>query len=285
VPTPPVIRVDLPRTRNRINHLQRYVEDNLLNQHQFICSYHDSCADSCRPGDAFRTGTMSHVGRHFDLFVDDKPLRIVVVGQESGFPKDAPEWASGVTLAARYEQVHDDSGLERHYYREGEHPGRNPHMRGTTSALRVLLGQGLGTDYAGEFVHPLKGKPFHIFDGFALVNRLLCSAGSVNSSQGRPTATMFSNCTNHFSATLKILQPTIVILQGKAVVTSTSTVLERGRTYDQFHYEAHLGSNRMIVCTFSHPSAHGDLRWGDKPTAPYLKTVVAPTLRKALRRS
>jgi hypothetical protein len=149
----------------------------------------------------------------------------------------------------------------------------------------VLLGQGLGTDYAGEFVHPLKGKPFHIFDGFALVNRLLCSAGSVNSSQGRPTATMFSNCTNHFSATLKILQPTIVILQGKAVVTSTSTVLERGRTYDQFHYEAHLGSNRMIVCTFSHPSAHGDLRWGDKPTAPYLKTVVAPTLRKALRRS
>ncbi len=282
--TPPVIRADLPRTRSRINHLQHYVADNLLTD-EFICSHHDTCVDSCRPGDVLRPGIMSHIGRHFDLFLDEKPLRIVVVGQESGFPKEAAEWASGVTIAARYQQVHDDSGLKRHYYREGEHPGRNPHMRGTTSALRVLLGQGVGTDHGGEFIHPIKGKPFHIFDGFALVNRLLCSAGPVKSSQGRPTPTMFSNCSDHFSATLTILQPTIVILQGKAVETWTSTVLERGRIYDRFHYEAHLGSHRMIVCAFSHPSAHGDLRWGDKPTAPYLKTIVAPTLRKALRRS
>ena len=93
---------------------------------------------------------------------------------------------------------------------------------------------------------------------------------------GSANADEFSNCSDHFSATLTILQPTIVILQGKAVETWTSTVLERGRIYDRFHYEAHLGSHRMIVCAFSHPSAHGDLGWGDKPTAPYLKTIVAP---------
>ena len=116
-------------------------------------------------------------------------------------------------------------------------------MRGTTSALRVLLGQGVGTDHGGEFIHPIKGKPFHIFDGFALVNRLPCSAGPVKKQPGSANANEASRAgtaVTTFSATLTILQPTIVILQGKAVEKWTSTVLERGRIYDRFHYEAHL---------------------------------------------
>ncbi|OBF05693.1 hypothetical protein A5730_16485 [Mycobacterium sp. ACS4054] len=228
---------------------------------------------------------MSHVGRHFDLFVDGKPLRIVVVGQESGFPKDAPELRARVTLGARYQQVHDLTGLDKRYYATGTHKGRNPHMRGTTSALRILMGTGEGTDYEGEVVKPNDGKPFHIFDGFALVNRLLCSAAPPGSSNGRPTATMFANCGEHFSATMKILEPTIVVIQGRAVGKWVKPILVPSRAYDDHHHEAFLGSHRMIVCTFSHPSAHGAHRWGDQPTAPYLRQVVRPTLRKALLKS
>jgi hypothetical protein len=40
-----------------------------------------------------------------------------------------------------------------------------------------------------------------------------------------------------------------------------------------------------MVCSFSHPSAHGSVRWGDKLDAPYLVDVVVPTIRKALQRS
>jgi hypothetical protein len=158
-------------------------------------------------------------------------------------------------------------------------------MRGTTSALRILMGTGVGTDYEGEVINPDDGEPFHIFDGFALVNRLLCSAAPPNSSNGRPTGTMFKNCGEHFRATMKILEPTIVVLQGRAVAKWVKPILVPGRPYDDHHHEAFLGDHRMIVCTFTHPSAHGEYRWGDQPTAPYVTKVVRPTLQKALLRS
>jgi hypothetical protein len=99
---------------------------------------------------------------------------------------------------------------------------------------------------------------------------------------------MWTNCTEHFAATLKILEPTIVILQGAAVATWATASVKPGRIYDQHTYEAYLDGTRMIACAFSHPSAHRALRWGDNPTpteASYLTTVVEPTLLKALQPS
>jgi hypothetical protein len=257
------------------------VDTNLLAQEKFLCTHYEGCAASCRPKDQFRAGTMSHVGRHFDLFRDGKPLRIVIVGQESGLPKDS-KLAAGVSLDARYRQIHDDSGLHRRYNSDGSHSGRNPHMRGTTSALRIIFGTGLGKDHEGEVICPTNADPFHIFDGFALVNRLLCSAGPANSSRGRPTKTMFRNCSEHFAATLKILEPTILILQGRAVAKQVEAVLARDRVYNDFLYEAYVDNRRVLVCSFSHPSAHGKLRWGDSLNAEYLTNFVVPTLEAAL---
>jgi hypothetical protein len=218
---------------------------------------------------------MSHVGRHFDLKRDGKPLRVVVVGQEA---KDRK-----VTLDQRYQQVHDDCGFQHRQYREGGVPGRNPHMRGTTWALRILFGKELGTDYESEFVHPEKGDSFHIFDGFALLNRLLCYAGPEKGVQARPTPTMLKNCSRHLAATLSILKPTILILQGAKAAHGTEPILTPGASYNEHLYEAHLGHHRMMVCAFSHPSAHGNQRWADRND--YLKDVVAPTLREALHHS
>ena len=280
VPKSPSIYVDLAHTRRRIAQLQEYVEDKLLRRGRFVCSHYkdNTCPDSIRREHVFYEGTMSHVGRRFDLFRGDKPLRVVVVGQEAAESK--------VTLEDRYLTVHKHTGLERHYKAEDGYPGRNPHMRGTTSALRVIFGKAPGTDYDSEWVYPLNGKKFHIFDGFALVNRLLCFAGPEGSSQGRATLTMLNNCGDHLTETLSILQPTILILQGKAATTWSHTALTRGRDYSRFPElrEAHLGKQRMVVCTFSHPSAREELRWADLGCG-YLKTVVVPTLREALRRS
>ena len=285
--TAPTIQINAAATRRRIAALRQYVEGNLLRRDQFVCPHYDECLRSRRPGDEFREGTMSHVGKHYDLRLDGQPLRIVVVGQESGWPKDAHGqlFARRVTLDDRYKQVHDVSGIQRRYYAESGFPGRNPHMRGTTSALRVLLGKELGSDYDGEVVRPANGRPFHLFDAFALVNRLLCSAGPAHSSQGHPTRTMLSNCDIHFGATMRILEPTLVILQGKAVAKWARGVLAPGRAHSEHLHEAQVGHRRVLVCTFSHPSAHGPLRWGDRPDAPYLIDVVVPTLRQALARA
>ncbi len=229
---------------------------------------------------------MSHVGRHFDLRVGDRPLRIVVVGQESGWPKarGTAKFGRKVSLETRYHAVHDRSGHERRYYAQGDYPGRNPHMRGTTSALRVIFGKGLGSDHGGEFIRPTNGRAFHIFDGFALVNRLLCSAGPKGSSEGHPTKTMFRNCEEHFRATMSILQPTLVIVQGGRVDRQTRGVFERTRSYTENLHVARFEEQRVLVCTFSHPSARGSLRWGDSLASPYLNEVVVPTLKKAVRR-
>jgi hypothetical protein len=277
MPTHPPISVDLAETRRRIAKLGRYVEENLLRRGKFVCCHFVDCAASRRPGDVFEEGTMSHVGRRYDSFRGDKPVRVVVVGQEAASRR--------VTLEDRYKQVHDVTGLRRRYYAEPGFRARNPHMRGTTQALRAVFGLGLGEDFGGEFVHPVDGKPFHVFDGFALVNRLLCFAGPPSSAQGRATSRMYSNCSDHFAATISILEPTIVILQGRDVTRWTKNVLTPTRVYGEHLYEARLGQQRMVVCTFSHPSARGLLRWGDRVGAPYLNEIVAPTLREAVRRS
>lgn len=280
------ISVDLGATRRRVRRLRRYVERGLLDQGEFLCPHFDACRASIAAGDQFREGTMSHVGRRFDLVRDGEPLRVVVVGQESGLSNDPwAMWDRKVSLAARYQQVHDVSGLQKRYYASDGYPGRNPHMRGTTSALRVVFGRDPGIDHAGEWVQPLNGARFHLFDGFALVNRLLCSAGSVGTSQGRPTRTMFSNCAEHFAATIAILEPTLVIVQGSSVARWVNMVYEPERVVSPNLHEARVGELRTMVCTFSHPSARGAVRWGDQPDAEYIQQVVTPTLQRALQRS
>ena len=96
---------------------------------------------------------------------------------------------------------------------------------------------------------------------------------------------MFNHCSAHFDATLSILEPTLVIPQGKTVARSLQTLLEPARSYTEHLYEANRHGNRTIVCAFSHPSAHGHLRWGDSINSTYLNNVVAPTLREAIRRT
>lgn len=278
----PVIEVDVTASQARRRRLHRYVASNLLSDGQFLCPSHDACRASRRDGDDFREGTMSHLGRRFDLTRDGRPLRIVVVGQESGLSKD-PSFRRRVDLDLRYHQVHDQAGLKRRYKVDGAHPGRNPHMRGTTSTLRILLGDGPGADFDGEIVHPVNGKPFHLFDGFALVNRLLCSAGPPETSNGRPTPTMFGNCASHFAATLAILEPTLLVVQGTAVAKRVRAQLAPAREHTPHLYETLVGVQRTLVCTFTHPSAHGARPWGDRLDAPYLTGVVTPTLEKALR--
>ena len=120
-------------------------------------------------------------------------------------------------------------------------------MRGTTSALRALFGNGLGTDRGGEYVEPVNGRRFHIFDGFALVNRLLCSASPTNSSQGHSTGIMRDRCAEHFRATLGILDPTIIVLQGAAVRRWTQDVLVPARTHSPTLYTATLGGRPTVV--------------------------------------
>jgi hypothetical protein len=177
------------------------------------------------------------------------------------------------------------SGIESRFKADGKLKARNPHMRGCTSLLRLIFGRSLGVDYDGEFLD-LSGERVHLFECFALVNCLLCSAvpasdgpdtDSLGGKPGRSTPTMQANCATHFREALDILEPTLVVAQGYGVRKWIARAygLPARRPEDGVEQ-----LNRATLVSFSHPSAHGALNWGLNERMPYLVNVVAPTIAR-----
>jgi hypothetical protein len=260
-------------TRARLVRLETYFRSNVLDNKRFVCSSWRDCEASISPGSTFKEGQLSHVGKHYDLQRAGQDLRVVVVGQEVA-GKGKPR----TTMDERYARVHDGSGLTLRFDGDGEHKRRNPHMRGTTLALRTIF-ELPGTNHATEFLY-LDEDSVHIFDCFALVNRLLCAAHLASTSTGKSTKTMLNNCERHFRATLEILEPTIVVIQGIKVWRWSKNILVPVKQRSENLFECELAGRRVMVAAFTHPSAWGPDRW-DSPTSVYFKQVVRPTLRRA----
>lgn len=248
----------------------------VLGHRGMVCASYVDCVQSHRG--QFFEGQLHHVGRHFDAFLDGRPLRVLVVGQEYG---NRP---ARVTLSDRYQDVAVRTGLQKHFRRAGVAEGRNPHMRGTTSLLRLIFGRDPGDRHEQEFFETPGGR-VHLYDMFALVNSLLCSAiadgeSDTGSKHGRSTPTMQANCARHFVQTMEILEPTLVVAQGKGTLQWMTPSLRDERVVSDTLRWARIGQHSMLLATFSHPSAQGQLNWAEL-SRPYLHNVVAPTIRAA----
>jgi hypothetical protein len=270
------------RTAGRCIALDEYMRSHVLDGEEFVCSSGEACRGSY--DGAFYEAQAHHIGRHFDLSVDGRPMRIVVTGQEYGHPP------SHVTREMRAELIVESSAMRRRFLRDVEHPARNPHMRGTTSLLRLLLGRGLGTDYQGEFIK-IGTESVHLFECFALVNFLLCSAVTgeptkwieglnKGGGRGRSTTTMQRNCAAHYRETLQILQPTVIVAQGQGVRRWMRQVLDNvDIVNDALPIESvRIGTLRCHLLTFSHPAVPNRDNWGMNAVQPYLLGTVVPTV-------
>lgn len=169
---------------------------------------------------------------------------------------------------------------------------RYAHMRGTTSLLRLMLGRRTGSDWEGEllrFPHP---QPVgHIFDGYALVNFLLCSAlkeppPKDGSAKGFSSPTMRRNCAEHFRATIEILEPTVIVAQGLGIRDWMGAALGLEKRVRPLPTErvrpesTRLDGRTVDLITFAHPSARYPYDvWGRSPDSRYLKTIVEPAIR------
>ena len=273
---------DSRTTALRIARLQAYFEQHVLLNGQFICSTQGECIKSHQG--TFYAGQLPHVGTHYDMTRNGAPFRIVVVGQEYG------EGPGQVDLAARWTTISESSGKRHRFFAEPpKFKPRNPHMKGCTNVLRLLFGKHLGSDHAGEFVE-FDGAPVHVFDCFALVNFLLCSAVpfqsieeslSRGSQPGRSTRTMHRNCARHFKAQLKLLEPTIIVAQGRGVLRWMKAAFDV--LSDEIDQTVLIDGRAVRVLAFSHPSARGDLNWGRNDRTKYLLDVVAPTVPRVLQ--
>ena len=271
---PALVESNPARTARRIRKLEEYVRCNLLYNERFICKHHQDCLASAPP--YFYEGQMSHVGKHYDLLVGGQELRIVVVGQEYGQKR------TGVDLEGRTAMIDGSAGKG--------FQGRNPHMRGTTSILRLLLDRCPGTDDEGERLFGEDKGTAHIFDGFALVNALLCSAVKKppeggKAGKGASSPLMRKNCARHFRRTMEILEPTVIVAEGQGVWSWIGGPLGLGSKPTSV-YEgpailevARIAGERVDILTFNHPSAGGQSAWwGRLIDSPYLKEVVEPTI-------
>lgn len=272
-----MLRSDPLATAARLQALTAYMGANVLSPAgedcgAFVCPSAAGCHASV-PGADYSEAQLSHVGEHYDLWDGDRPLRIVLVGQEYG------HGPGRVGLDSRRLMVLRDSGTGRTFSGGGSYPARNPHMRGTTQVLRMLLGGEPGADREGEFVELASGERAHAFDCFALVNVLLCSATETGTTIGVSSATMRRNCLPHFEATLRVLDPTVVVLQGSGVTDWTSSLFEPSERVGEHLWRFQWGERPTYLARFSHPTARGSLRWSNLDS-PYLRDAVVPTLRQ-----
>ena len=262
-------------TKKYLLEIEKYMKSNVLNNNKFICCHKSECKKSYS-GDFFE-GQSYHIGKYYDLKINKKPFRVMVVGQELGHRERK------LTLKDRYIEM--GSPEEENWTFNGRNgdKGRNPHMKGTTSVLRLLFGKNLGVDYESEFLDMTNKKKCHIFDAFAFVNYLLCSALKEGKGMaGKSTRTMKNNCFEHFSNTVRILKPNVIIVQGKVIWEWIKDSFDEIKHYpgSEIIYQAKVNNSSAIVAFFTHPSVRNEDNWGNNDHTKYLLETVKPTVKR-----
>ncbi len=272
---------DVAATASRFAQLCDYLTQHVLDlEGSFVCASEEECRYSalmvratgrCKPNRLFSVGQLSHVGHHYDLTQAGHALRILVIPMDTGGTNER------VTLENRREEIATSAALP---YRS-----RNPHMRGTTHALRLAVGRELGEGRSGEMLD-LTGEStqVHLFDCYAMANIRLCSATESGKSESKGTPTMSRNCLRHLNATVKILEPTLCIIRSLQVASGIAPLIERRERITASLEWVHLAGIDTLLATFTHPSAQNVAQtWGRLTSAPYLWNVVQPTIRRARR--
>ncbi|QGN48431.1 hypothetical protein GKC29_17350 [Micromonospora sp. WMMC415] len=269
---------DPAATARRIDELRRYLTANVLAESgACVCRSLDRCRRSAlrdragapRPDAAFAAGQLSHVGHHYDLRLDGRALRILIIAMETGRARE------NVDLDERRAEVLASADLA--------FPARNPHMRGVATALRLAVGGEPGPDREGELVR-LAGRfrSVHLFDAYAMANLRLCSATVAGSTKSLGNPTMSRNCLPHLTATIRIFQPTLCIVQGVEVHRTLTTVMTNRQRLGSHLERARIAGVDTLVAGFTHPSAMRLTdHWGRLTSAPYVHGTVVPTLRAA----
>ncbi|HAM23352.1 MAG TPA: hypothetical protein DCQ04_14020 [Actinobacteria bacterium] len=199
-----MIAVDQPASDSRRRALIEYLRANVDDGAALTCAAAARCRSSVRASERFVEGQLSHVGPSYELVVEGRSMRILVVSKQVGGSLD-----NGGDRGHEHVSVDDRTAqVDSAKWGPNRHPRTN-HMVGTELALKVLIN---GDADGPREVRTANGD-VHVFDCFALANATLCSAAKIDSS-GEGSSTMFSNCQRHLQETIRILEPTVVIAQG-----------------------------------------------------------------------
>ena len=267
------LRSDPARTKQRIAALEEYMSANVANPDGFCCRCEAACKASAlvKPNISFWRGQLSYVGQHYDVFENDRPWRVLVLGMETG------RTAENVSLV--------DRRLEQQPVIKSDPQSRKPHMKGTASALRLAFGRDPGADRHGEMLDLSNSDgPVHVMDAYALANVRLCSAVVTGTTSSRGTPDMTKNCSRHLEVTMRILEPTLCILQSGPARAQLASILSDAQTVAPNLEHVSFAGVPVYLASFVHPHQQGNnssRNWGRSFSTDYLDRVVAPTIRSA----
>ena len=269
------LRTDRAKTARRVRALTKYYSGQVLTPGgDFVCVSAASCeASALRKGRAsYPAQGVGHafypaqgllVMPNYDLTDDGVPLRVLVIGMETGREH------SLLSIAQRTEEVA--------VWAQGK-PWRewNPHMRGVAYTLRLAFGVPVGDDEASLWLRTAEGKRIHVLNAYAMTNLLLCSSVNIGTTKSSATATMRRNCLPRLRATIGILQPTLVVSQGQTLVSPIAGEFETLERHSPNLAVCELDGHRFVWAAFYHPTRN----W-HRLSLPYLSDTVVPTMTYA----
>lgn len=261
------ISIDSEKSAGRYSELASYVAENLLRPDgTFCCAHAKTCRSSIRGDFRLYEGQCSYLGKHYEACDDGRPLRILIVPMQTGTQH------VGVNLDQRRTQIW--CSRDKPFSGRGS---RNPHMKGVTTALKVLWGIDPTSGSEGEWLVTDRGR-IHLFDTFAMANATLCSRIHSGSRKGQGSKVMLDRCSSHLRETIEILEPTVIHSQGrreagKSSHTSVEAVCDQIDRVDEYVARVKVGKVQTVWVSLRHPS----LQWGRK----HLDGVVIPALERA----
>jgi hypothetical protein len=190
-------------------------------------------------------GPLRHLGKKYDLTINGKSIRIMVVGQELGHRENSLKLNENC-----------DAKMEREKVRQ--YNQRSDRMKGTTDVLRIFFRKYLGTDSDSEYLTFSNGKSCHMFDAFSFVNYSLCSALKKEKGMaGNSTPILKTNCQQHFLKVLEILEPNIIIVQDRSLWKMVEKSFENIK-YLSGRYpvgQAVINGKTVLIALLLYPSA------------------------------
>jgi len=192
-------------TAARYDRLQQYVHTKILTRdRQFCCSLGQHCR-SLMEGDRravdFLEGQLSYVGTHFDLSLQGRDVRILLIGRELG------RLRKGAKARPRDDLVRIT--LDRRRELVQEEWGNDPTLKGMSFDIRTLVGEDIPWPATSN------GETVPLRAAFALANLRLCSVpDAANKALKKPA--IDRNCLPHLRNTIYILEPTVIIVYNVA---------------------------------------------------------------------
>jgi hypothetical protein len=180
-------KVDFGLTEIRREIIERYSSQNIIPSptfEDFKCPYKVSCLGS-KDGNRWKSGSWPYVGfKYGEGQINGKFKKVFIVGMDRGGYRGSNE--------EPFEKTQFN-------FREATEKRWNAHMGGVSLILEFLLDEKNISEYSLQY---------------ALTNAVKCSIKSGRMNAVREYG-IISNCSNHLEEEIAVLQPDIIITQGK----------------------------------------------------------------------